>query len=768
MAKQKTNIAIIGGGKGGLSLIELLNGLPQVYIKAVVDKNLKAPGIVLAKKLGLPTATNWKKISKDRTLNQIIDVTGNRKNYQKLLKEKPAQANLVSGPSAKLMWLIFEQLKGAYRITRDITEKAPFGIYIVNNKGNIEYANPAMAAISGDSPRWFKNLNVFAMASYQTIGLAKKIKEALRGKHFRMQEVEFVHQLSNKRSIRNFVGIPLLEYKTPKVLMIVEDITERKKAENAIKRAVEEWDRTFNAISDLVFIQDQNYTITRVNKSFADILKMPPAQIVGKKCYELLHRTNHPWPGCPLTQAKADNQPHTAEVDDPKIGMPLLVSVSPIFDSAGELIGSVHIAKDISEQKKAEVILKATKADLEIQTWGLDKTNQAIKLLYKELAEKNRRLEELDRLKSEFVSTVSHELRTPLSITKEGISLILDGIPGEINEKQIKILTTARNNIDRLARIINDLLDISRIESGKMKLKKELVNIKGLVQQVATAFQPKIQEKGLELKVALPKEKIDIYADSDRIIQVLTNLAYNSIKFTEKGYIKIAVSEKENELECSVSDTGIGISPDNLSRLFNKFLQFGRIAGAGEKGTGLGLSIAKQIVKMHNGDMWAESPFERKKDDFGPGAKLTFNLPKYTPKAFLKEAIHLVVQAAIEKDSKVSLITVSLANKPALRQHFSDAEIESILKIMEEVLKSTLRKEEDMALKVNERVVVLLSECDQENAERVGARLKKTLDDYLALQGLREKVALNFEHLTYPDDTKHEDELLNQAIKEKQ
>lgn len=87
---------------------------------------------------------------------------------------------------------------------------------------------------------------------------------------------------------------------------------------------------------------------------------------------------------------------------------------------------------------------------------------------------------------------------------------------------------------------------------------------------------------------------------------------------------------------------------------------------------------------------------------------------------------------------------------------------------MEEVLKSTLRKEEDMALKVNERVVVLLSECDQENAERVGARLKKTLDDYLALQGLREKVALNFEHLTYPDDTKHEDELLNQAIKEKQ
>lgn len=652
MAKQKTNIAIIGGGKGGLSLIELLNGLPQVYIKAVVDKNLKAPGIVLAKKLGLPTATNWKKISKDRTLNQIIDVTGNRKNYQKLLKEKPAQANLVSGPSAKLMWLIFEQLKGAYRITRDITEKAPFGIYIVNNKGNIEYANPAMAAISGDSPRWFKNLNVFAMASYQTIGLAKKIKEALRGKHFRMQEVEFVHQLSNKRSIRNFVGIPLLEYKTPKVLMIVEDITERKKAENAIKRAVEEWDRTFNAISDLVFIQDQNYTITRVNKSFADILKMPPAQIVGKKCYELLHRTNHPWPGCPLTQAKADNQPHTAEVDDPKIGMPLLVSVSPIFDSAGELIGSVHIAKDISEQKKAEVILKATKADLEIQTWGLDKTNQAIKLLYKELAEKNRRLEELDRLKSEFVSTVSHELRTPLSITKEGISLILDGIPGEINEKQIKILTTARNNIDRLARIINDLLDISRIESGKMKLKKELVNIKGLVQQVATAFQPKIQEKGLELKVALPKEKIDIYADSDRIIQVLTNLAYNSIKFTEKGYIKIAVSEKENELECSVSDTGIGISPDNLSRLFNKFLQFGRIAGAGEKGTGLGLSIAKQIVKMHNGDMWAESPFERKKDDFGPGAKLTFNLPKYTPKAFLKEAIHLVVQAAIEKDSR--------------------------------------------------------------------------------------------------------------------
>ena len=125
--------------------------------------------------------------------------------------------------------------------------------------------------------------------------------------------------------------------------------------------------------------------------------------------------------------------------------------------------------KNITDQTKAQDVLSSTRKELEVQAWGLKKTNDAVNLLYKELERKNTRLQELDKLKSDFISNVSHELRTPLAITKEGISLVLDGVTGEINAQQDKMLNTARQNIDRLARIINNLLDISKIESGKME-----------------------------------------------------------------------------------------------------------------------------------------------------------------------------------------------------------------------------------------------------------------------------------------------------------
>ena len=229
---------------------------------------------------------------------------------------------------------------------------------------------------------------------------------------------------------------------------------------------------------------------------------------------------------------------------------------------------------------------------------------------------------EVDRMKTEFISTVSHELRTPLSITKEGISLVLDKIPGKINKKQDKILTIAKDNIDRLARIINDLLDISKIEAGRVEIKKGQVNMSNLIEQVASSFENKIKKKGLELKVNFPKKGVYVYVESDKIVQVFTNLLGNALKFTEKGCIEISAKELEDEIEFVVSDTGIGISKDDLPKAFSKFQQFGRIDSAGEKGTGLGLSIVKGIVEMHHGKIRVESTP-------GRGSKFIFTLPKY-------------------------------------------------------------------------------------------------------------------------------------------
>lgn len=239
-----------------------------------------------------------------------------------------------------------------------------------------------------------------------------------------------------------------------------------------------------------------------------------------------------------------------------------------------------------------------------------------------ELEKKNRELQKIDVLKSEFVSIVSHELRTPLSIIREGISLVLDGIPGTINPKQNTILNTSKDNIDRLTRIINNLLDISKIESGKIELKKRIFDLNELIKRAANSFEPKIKERGLEIKLDLPADKTNIFADEDRVFEILVNLLGNSIKFTEKGYIAITVVDREEAVECVVSDTGIGIKSENMEKLFKKFTQFDRIEGGGERGTGLGLSIIKGLVQLHGGKVWIESQYG------GRGTKVYFTLPK--------------------------------------------------------------------------------------------------------------------------------------------
>lgn len=368
-----------------------------------------------------------------------------------------------------------------------------------------------------------------------------------------------------------------------------KEIAVRKRTEEAL----EDWQKTFDSITDLLFIHDIDFNIVKVNKNFCNALKLKADEIIGRKCYQLLHRSDNPWPGCPFVKTKVDLNPHSEEVDGSVIGVPLLVTVSPVLNNKKELIGSIHVIKDISEIKKSQ----------------------------EELKKKNIELRKLDQLKSDFVSMVSHELRTPLSIIKEGISLVLEGIPGTINIKQQEILSASKNNIDRLTRIINDLLDISKIESGKLELKSEGVNLIRLIDQILLVFEPKIKEKGLVLIRDFLDKPINIFIDSDKITQVFTNLINNALKYTQKGQITISVREKGNEVECSVIDSGIGISEENLSKIFDKFQQFGRLSGPGEKGTGLGLSIAKGIIKLHKGRIWVESELNK-------GSKFSFILPK--------------------------------------------------------------------------------------------------------------------------------------------
>lgn len=372
------------------------------------------------------------------------------------------------------------------------------------------------------------------------------------------------------------------------------------------------------------------------------------------------------------------------------------------------------------------------------------------------LERSNRELMKLDQLKSDFISTVSHELRTPLSIIKEGISLVLDKIPGDLNEKQSKILDISKSNIDRLARIIDGLLDLSKIESGKIEVKKALIDISGVVRQAAASFEPKIKEKGLEMNLDIDNDIGNVWADADKITQVLTNLIGNAVKFTNSGHINISCKDKGDGVVCSVSDTGVGIAKDDLSKAFDKFQQFGRVAGSGDKGTGLGLSIAKGIIDMHNGAIWVES-------EFGKGARFAFKLRKYTSQSLFGERVSKAIKKAEDKGAKMSIIAVNASLtrhdvSGAIKDRFDD-----IMRESARLIKDTLKREGDDVINIGSDTIVILADCDKESAARVQRGLWEIVGKYLAGQNSADAIKIKYGCATYPDDAKGDLELIEKA-----
>lgn len=263
----------------------------------------------------------------------------------------------------------------------------------------------------------------------------------------------------------------------------------------------------------------------------------------------------------------------------------------------------------------AAYLIASHRHAVDIERLVLERTRQ--------LEAANRRLKEMARVKDEFVALVSHELRTPLAVIREGTSQILEGIGGEITLDQRQTLQMTLKNVDRLKDLIEDLLDISKIEAGKMPVVPERFDFSELIREVRDSFLNRAAEKGLTLEARLPSQPLSVYADRERIRQALVNLIGNAIKFTDRGGVSVSLEESRGWLLCSVSDTGHGIAPEHLPRLFQKFQQFQRTRGNGEKGTGLGLAICKGIVELHGGRIQAESRVSQ-------GTTIRFLLPPAT------------------------------------------------------------------------------------------------------------------------------------------
>jgi two-component system sensor histidine kinase GlrK len=232
-----------------------------------------------------------------------------------------------------------------------------------------------------------------------------------------------------------------------------------------------------------------------------------------------------------------------------------------------------------------------------------------------------RKLNELDKMKSDFFSSIAHELRTPLSTIKMGTGLLREGIEGPLTEGQRNILDTFERESNRLIGLVNSLLDLSKMEAGMMSFNLKSQNISPLIHQAVEEIGPLIEAKKINLEVMAAERLSIINIDSDRILQVLRNIIGNAVKFTpERGRIKISARNVDHGVEVSIADTGPGISTGDLITIFEKFQQTktGRSVSVG--GTGLGLAIAKQIITLHGGKIWAES-------NLGHGSTFIFVLP---------------------------------------------------------------------------------------------------------------------------------------------
>ncbi len=297
------------------------------------------------------------------------------------------------------------------------------------------------------------------------------------------------------------------------------------------------------------------------------------------------------------------------------------VRTSPVLDSSGASIGTVSNIRDITTER------------------------------------------EMAMMKNEFVSTVSHELRTPLTSIKGYVDLIVDGEAGEINEIQREFLEIVQENSDRLVSLINDMLDISRIESGRIHLKVEPIEITDLIVGAAGTFKTMADQSSVELVTSVTEDIPRAAGDRDRIGQVLMNLVSNAIKYSPGGgTATIAARRDGDDVIVEVSDTGIGIKPEDQAGLFSKFYRVDSSLTRDIGGTGLGLSICKSIVELLGGRIWAES-------EFGEGSTFGFSLPVAPPDLVRTPAVEGPDAAAgtvlvVDRDPDVaSLIETYLAKR---------------------------------------------------------------------------------------------------------
>ncbi|MFC1755643.1 PAS domain S-box protein, partial [Thermoproteota archaeon] len=519
MSEDRLKVLIVGIGESIKNLIELFFRNEKIHIVGVVDLS-KDPYISkLTSKLGIQTSSDLGKFCKNGELDVVVSATDKTEVLEELHKLKPPNVEVVRGNSFKFM----HHLVGEHRRIEGELRAA-------EEKYHTIFDNSAVAITVADSQERIVSWNKF---TEDLFGMAKEdlylkpvssFYSQEEWKHIRSQGVRLKgiqHHLETKAIKKSGevidvdISISVLRDSDDSItgsIGIIRDITERKHTERELRIAEEKYRTIFDNSAVAITVADAQERIVSWNKFTEDIFGMSKDDLYLKPVSSFY--SNEEWENIRSQNIRQKGMQHHLETKairkDGRI-IDVDISISVLKDADGYITGSIGIIRDITERKQAE-----------------------------------REMAEAYEIKSEFTSMVSHELRTPLTALKESIDIILDKSAGSINEEQQDFLTVAKRNVDRLTRLINDVLDYQKLESGKMEFHAAASDINMLANEIKDYMFTLAESKGLEFSIELQDDLPKLPFDRDKITQVLTNLVDNSIKFTEEGSIAIKTF-KNNE-----------------------------------------------------------------------------------------------------------------------------------------------------------------------------------------------------------------------------
>lgn len=499
---------------------------------------------------------------------------------------------------------------------RSVVERASDGVAIIQD-GIVKYVNTRAMEMTGYS------LEQVIDAPFTDYIHPDELDEALEYYNRRLKgdKVPTLYErtLRHKdgRKIHTEINGTLITYEErPADLVIIRDVTERWRADQALRESETRFRELVDSAPDAIVIVDSNGRIRLVNRQVEEVfgydveeLRGQPHDILLPERFQQVHAKH---------RARYFSDPYARPMGTGlelagrrKDGteFPVDISLSPLETIDGRQV--ISVIRDVTERKQAEEELRRHRDHLE----GLvsERTTELERAMAK--------AQEADRLKSAFLASMSHELRTPLNSIIGFSGILLQGLPGPLNPEQTKQLGIVRDSANNLLSLINDILDISKIEAGQLEVSSEPFSMPDVIDKVSRTIAPMAEKKGLAVIMDVAPDVGELLSDGRRVEQILINLVNNAIKFTEKGEVKVQCRVADGSMVTRVKDTGIGIAAHEMEKLFKAFYQTETGLARRYEGTGLGLSICKKLVEMLGGQIWAES------DGPGKGSTFAFRLP---------------------------------------------------------------------------------------------------------------------------------------------